>query len=559
MAIQSRTAAALLALALALAPSSAVADGAQCHVVDVTFTTADDSGNAAAPYKYRPQIVVWIEDAAGNYVDTIYITRETGTFGLGNRVGRFDLNSGPLWPYGKRITTFPVWSRIAKPDLAATGVYPFPEVDFQNGDEDNLSHAASQSSTEPHFCRPMTHDGPDTVAWDTGTCATAFPDTDKGRFSSTRTTGYPPRVDIARTANRDSADVDRFPLMNPFDAVSQATPENGLPSLITWPVPFGLANGDYVAVVEVSKEFDYNATYNDLSFPSPPVPFLIYGMPYRGQPSVIYRVPFAIDATDSIALVDRYAGYGDPDGLDGNVRDPDSTITTDVPGSGGARLSLIPDTSGAYRVKLTARSEHDSTAPGIANAAQAVQLTPTGATISFVSPGDDGQDGGKIRGYDIRYRAASPLTAENFDSATAISPPAPDDPGQVQTVALSGLLPETDYYVGIRSFDECHNNSALAIVAFTTPVPQSGQVDACFIATAAYGSIMANDVGLLRQFRDRLLRDNVFGEMFVETYYTFGPAVAGIVDRSELLRESARVALGPLVALARTSAASDRE
>ena len=47
---------------------------------------------------------------AGDYIDTIYITQQTGTFGLGNRPGRFDFNSGPHWPYGRRITTFPVWS-----------------------------------------------------------------------------------------------------------------------------------------------------------------------------------------------------------------------------------------------------------------------------------------------------------------------------------------------------------------------------------------------------------------------------------------------------------------
>ncbi len=542
----------LLAL-LALAPAVRADPPAQCHVVDVTFTAADDSGNTAAPYKFRPQVVVWIEDAAGNYVDTIYITRETGTFGLGNRSGRFDFNSGPLWPYGKRITTFPVWSHVAKPELAASGTYPFPEVDFQNGDESDLSHVSSESSTEAHFCRPLESSGPDEPYWDAGTCATGHADTDKGRFSTTNTTGYPPRVDIAREIGVDSADVDMFPLMNPFDAVSQATPENGLQSVITWPIPKTLASGDYVAVVEVGKEFDYNATYNDVVYPPPNVPYSEYGQPYRGQPSVVYRVPFTVGTTDSTALADTYTGYGDPDGLDGNVRAPDDTITTNVPGSGAARLSLVADASGTYRVKVSAHPENDAIPPGAAVEAQDPQVTATAATVSFVAPGDDGETGGKIRGYEIRYRAGSPITDDNFDTATSISPPAPDDPGQVQSIELSGLLPETDYYVGIRSFDECHNNSPLSIVAFTTPAQATGEVDACFVATAAYGSIMANDVGMLRSFRDRLLRNNVFGEMFVETYYTFGPAVAGIVDRSELLRASARSALGPLVQLARAT------
>ena len=540
----------VLLLPFLLAAPEVRADAAQCHVVDVTFTAADDSGNNAAPYKFRPQVVVWIEDAAGHYVDTVYITRETGTFGLGNRSGRFDFNSGPLWPYGKRVTTFPIWSHIAKPDLP---MFPFPEVDFQNGQEDDLSHSPSNSSTDVHFCRPMKHDGPDAPAWDAGSCATPNPYTDKGRFSSTKTSGYPPRVDVLRGAV-DSMDVDMFPLMNPFDAVSQATPENGIQSQITWPIPVGMPSGDYVAVVEVSKEFDYNTKYNDTVYPAPNVSYGDFGAPYRGQPSVVYRVPFSVGGSDSTASVDSYSGYGDPDGLDGNLRQPDNTITTNVPGSGGARLSLIADAAGSYRVRVSSHPESDAIAPGLANEAQAAVVSPTGATISFVAPGDDGQGNGKVRGYEIRYRAGAPLTEANFESGTSVSLPSPDDPGQVQTFDIPGLLPETDYYVGIRSFDECHNNSALAIVAFTTPALQTGEVNACFVATAAYGSIMANDVAVLRQFRDHLLRDNVFGEMFVETYYTFGPAVAGIVDRSELLRESARVALGPLVQFARSTA-----
>src|SRR5215469_13072670 len=71
------------------------------------------------------QIVAWIEDASGHFPDTVFITQETGTFGLGNRPGRFDFNSGPMWPYGRRITTFPVWAHRKLP-------LSFPQVIFQN-------------------------------------------------------------------------------------------------------------------------------------------------------------------------------------------------------------------------------------------------------------------------------------------------------------------------------------------------------------------------------------------------------------------------------------------
>ena len=140
-----------LILIAALAPLSARADG-QCHIVDITYTTADDSANTRAPIHFRPQVVVWLEDAAGHYVDTLYITQQTGTYGLGNRPGRFDFNSGPLWPYGRRVTTFPVWSHVDKPDLTAMGAYPFPTVEFRNLDDSGLSHPLNNSSHGQH-CR----------------------------------------------------------------------------------------------------------------------------------------------------------------------------------------------------------------------------------------------------------------------------------------------------------------------------------------------------------------------------------------------------------------------
>jgi hypothetical protein len=48
-----------------------------------------------------------------------------------------------------------------------------------------------------------------------------------------------------------------------------------------------------------------------------------------------------------------------------------------------------------------------------------------------------------------------------------------------------------------------------------------------------------------------MLKRTVMGELFVETYYTFGPAVAGVVGQSELLRTSARAVLEPIVAAIR--------
>ena len=167
--------------------------------------------------------------------------------------------------------------------------------------------------------------------------------------------------------------------------------------------------------------------------------------------------------------------------------------------------------------------------------------------MSFVAPGI-GMAAVKVSGYEIRVRANDEMTADNFEDSTMVTATvSPADPGTTQTFDIAGLLPLTDYWVGIRAYDGCHNTGDLAIVKVTTEDRTSGTVDACFVATAAYGSILANDVELLRHFRDTWLESNVIGELGVEAYYTFGPAVAGVVGESDLLRTTARDLLAPIV------------
>lgn len=510
-------------LAMLIVPEMpADAEEDSCRVLAVDMTPTADL-----------QMVVWLEDEAGSYVDTLYITRLTGTYGLGNRPGMMTFNSAWHWPYGRRTTTFPIW--------AHRHGMQWPQLVFQDQRDNNLSHALGQSSQELFYCRPL-REGES--SWDTQTCASTVY-TDKGMFSATDTSMYPPRADLTYIEGTDSPDVLMFEELNPFDAISRPTPPGELPFRISWPLTDLLPHGNYVLWVEVSKEFEQNMFYD---YPEPVgIPWSEYGIAYRGQPSVVYQVPFTLGASEDVAMSSEYAGYGDPDGLDGRVREPDDTITTGIDGQGASRLLLTVDGTDMYRVRVASQPAVDETMPGAASELQAVDVTSSSITASFVAPGDDGMES-MVTGYEVRYLIGQAMTEDNFDAAAiAATSVRPDEPGTVQLFTIAELAPRTNYSIGIRAYDECLNYGPLTVLYVTTPERDIGTVDWCFVATAAYGSLMEHDVTTLRRFRDRFLRTHVTGELLVETYYTFGPALAKLIAPSDTMRRAARAGLAPLV------------
>jgi len=88
------------------------------------------------------------------------------------------------------------------------------------------------------------------------------------------------------------------------------------------------------------------------------------------------------------------------------------------------------------------------------------------------------------------------------------------------------------------------------IIEGTTPIPDlTAPVSSsfCFIATAAYGSYLHEDVRLLRDFRDEYLLTNSIGRKFVSSYYRYSPPIADYIRDHEISRAITRWLLTLLV------------
>jgi hypothetical protein len=79
-----------------------------------------------------------------------------------------------------------------------------------------------------------------------------------------------------------------------------------------------------------------------------------------------------------------------------------------------------------------------------------------------------------------------------------------------------------------------------AIIQFTTAISSLPPSAGCFIATAAYGTPTAEQIDVLREFRDAVLLKNTVGSQFVALYYQLSPPVADFIAGNELLRTLVR-------------------
>ncbi|MGH2964635.1 MAG: S8 family serine peptidase [Solirubrobacterales bacterium] len=93
-----------------------------------------------------------------------------------------------------------------------------------------------------------------------------------------------------------------------------------------------------------------------------------------------------------------------------------------------------------------------------------VTRDPSGATLHWRAPGDDGVTGGRVHGYQV-YVSQRRITIPNLDQAHRLKAPAPTQPGGPQQLTIPG---RGGVFVAIRAIDDAENLSALAEVYVPT-------------------------------------------------------------------------------------------
>jgi uncharacterized delta-60 repeat protein len=105
---------------------------------------------------------------------------------------------------------------------------------------------------------------------------------------------------------------------------------------------------------------------------------------------------------------------------------------------------------------------------------------------------------------------------------------------------LEKLKPGTVYYV--RAYALTANGSV-----YYGPQYRFKTADACFVATASFGTLLHPGVRVLRDFRDTFLATSGLGRALVDNYYAVSPPVADLIAQSGVLRATVRLLLLPLV------------
>jgi uncharacterized repeat protein (TIGR02543 family) len=140
--------------------------------------------------------------------------------------------------------------------------------------------------------------------------------------------------------------------------------------------------------------------------------------------------------------------------------------------------------------------------------------------------------------------AASPVLGGTATDVTGTSPYEEGDVVSIQAAAALGYQ-FVRWTATAGAFSNANDPSTIfqmpaADVTVTAIFEVTSTVSGCFIATAAYGSPTAEQLDVLREFRDVALLESTVGSQFVALYYQLSPPIADFISGSTFLRNVIR-------------------
>jgi hypothetical protein len=144
------------------------------------------------------------------------------------------------------------------------------------------------------------------------------------------------------------------------------------------------------------------------------------------------------------------------------------------------------------------------------------------------------------------YTVVSPGTASDWFDAGSVISPSTNSSFKVTLIQYSLLRWENSRGETVQPpFTITGPETFIAVYSGSISPP------GCFIATATYGSEVADEVQLLRNFREQVVLQTKAGAAFMQVfnswYYSFSPQIAARVAQSESTKAGLRAALYPLV------------
>jgi hypothetical protein len=230
-------------------------------------------------------------------------------------------------------------------------------------------------------------------------------------------------------------------------------------------------------------------------------------------------------------------------GVNGNFA---SLVTPDTVGYRDETASNQEGSAFFYRVRATAAegnsaysNEAGLVVPPLAPQALQADIDQSGVLLAW-------EDHSQVEtGYEVERRSGS----LPFQSLALL-------PADTIDYFDATILPATTYTYRLRALSDLAGPSTYSDIVTvslpspsTTPATSGGGGGPCFIATAAYGSPLHPKVELLRQFRDQVLLTRWWGRWLNEVYLHLSPPLARLVEGSDMLRQSVRTLLRPVIAV----------